>query len=157
LQFSFPQPISHSKAGGAILFLDELDAITPKREGGGRGMEKRIVAQLLTCMDDLAQRPLATDASLAPTSGDGGNNSADVGSNISISSSSVCGGGRVGVACPVVVIGATCRPDAVDGALRRAGRFDREVSSSKECLLFESIEFRIEFLLEEYEQTRISE
>jgi ribosome biogenesis ATPase len=28
---------------------------------------------------------------------------------------------------PVVVVGATCRPDAVDGALRRAGRFDREV------------------------------
>lgn len=34
-----------------ILFLDEVDAITPKRETAQREMEKRIVGQLLTCMD----------------------------------------------------------------------------------------------------------
>lgn len=72
-----------------ILFLDEIDAITPKREGSQREMEKRIVAQMLTCMDDLT---------LEKT------------------------GGK-----PVVVIGATNRPDSLDPALRRAGRFCKEI------------------------------
>ncbi|KAI9209680.1 ribosome biogenesis ATPase RIX7 [Polychytrium aggregatum] len=73
-----------------LLFIDEIDAITPKRETAQREMERRIVAQLLTCMDDL---------SLEKT-----NNK------------------------PVLIIGATNRPDALDPALRRAGRFDREIS-----------------------------
>ena len=34
-----------------IVFLDEIDAITPKRETASKDMERRIVAQLLTCMD----------------------------------------------------------------------------------------------------------
>jgi ribosome biogenesis ATPase len=72
-----------------ILFIDEIDAITPKRETAQREMERRIVAQLLTCMDDL---------SLEKT-----NNK------------------------PVLLIGATNRPDSLDPALRRAGRFDREI------------------------------
>ncbi|ORX97915.1 ribosome biogenesis ATPase RIX7 [Basidiobolus meristosporus CBS 931.73] len=72
-----------------ILFIDEIDAITPKRENAQREMERRIVAQLLTCMDDL---------SLEKT-----NNKA------------------------VLIIGATNRPDSLDSALRRAGRFDREI------------------------------
>ena len=74
------------EAAPAILFLDEIDAITPKRETAQREMERRIVAQLLTCMDQLAL-------------------------------------GRVAV----MVIGATNRPDSLDPALRRAGRFDREI------------------------------
>jgi len=74
----------------AIVFIDEVDAITPKRETASRGMERRIVAQLLTCLDAL---------SLENT------------------------GGK-----PVLVIGATNRPDSLDAALRRAGRFDREIS-----------------------------
>lgn len=74
-----------------IVFIDEIDAITPKRDGGAqREMERRIVAQLLTCMDELT---------LEKT------------------------GGK-----PVIVIGATNRPDSLDAALRRAGRFDREIS-----------------------------
>ncbi|KAJ3296242.1 hypothetical protein HK104_001807 [Borealophlyctis nickersoniae] len=73
-----------------LLFIDEIDAITPKRETAQREMERRIVAQLLTCMDDL---------SLEKT-----NNK------------------------PVMIIGATNRPDSLDPALRRAGRFDREIS-----------------------------
>ncbi|ORY32425.1 AAA-domain-containing protein [Rhizoclosmatium globosum] len=73
-----------------ILFIDEIDAITPKRETAQREMERRIVAQLLTCMDDV---------SLDKTDGK-----------------------------PVLVIGATNRPDSLDPALRRAGRFDREIS-----------------------------
>ncbi|KAJ3216134.1 hypothetical protein HK099_005999 [Clydaea vesicula] len=73
-----------------LLFIDEIDAITPKRETAQREMERRIVAQLLTCLDD---------CSLEKT-----NNK------------------------PVLIIGATNRPDAIDPALRRAGRFDREIS-----------------------------
>uniref|UniRef100_A0AAY4F041 AAA+ ATPase domain-containing protein n=1 Tax=Denticeps clupeoides TaxID=299321 RepID=A0AAY4F041_9TELE len=71
-----------------IVFIDEIDAITPKREVASKDMERRIVAQLLTCMDDLN--------SAASTA-------------------------------QVLVIGATNRPDSLDPALRRAGRFDREI------------------------------
>ncbi|XP_053568572.1 nuclear valosin-containing protein-like isoform X2 [Bombina bombina] len=71
-----------------ILFMDEIDAITPKREVASKDMERRIVAQLLSCMDDLNN----LDAS-----------------------------------AQVLVIGATNRPDSLDPALRRAGRFDREI------------------------------
>lgn len=70
-----------------ILFIDEIDAITPKRETAQREMERRIVSQLLTCMDDLSSNSE-----------------------------------------PVIIIGATNRPDSLDPALRRAGRFDREIS-----------------------------
>lgn len=76
-----------------LIFLDEIDAITPKRENAQREMERRIVAQLLTCMDSLSN-----EYSL-----------------------------KNGFA-PVLVIGATNRPDSLDSALRRAGRFDREIS-----------------------------
>lgn len=73
-----------------LVFFDEIDAITPKRDGGAqREMERRIVAQLLISMDELSFDK--TD-------------------------------GR-----PVIVIGATNRPDSLDSALRRAGRFDREI------------------------------
>ncbi|XP_037544101.1 nuclear valosin-containing protein-like [Nematolebias whitei] len=71
-----------------ILFIDEIDAITPKREVASKDMERRIVAQLLTCMDDL---------------------------------------NSLAVTAQVLVIGATNRPDSLDPALRRAGRFDREI------------------------------
>ena len=69
----------------SLIFIDEIDVITPKRENASREMERRIVAQLLTSMDEL----------------DGDK--------------------------PVMVIGATNRPDSLDPALRRAGRFDREI------------------------------
>ena len=78
------------KMAPCLVFLDEIDAITPKRESAQREMEKRIVAQLLTCMDDLA---------LEKT------------------------GGKA-----VVVLAATNRPDALDPALRRGGRFDKEIN-----------------------------
>ncbi|WWC72626.1 uncharacterized protein I206_106589 [Kwoniella pini CBS 10737] len=74
------------KIAPCLLFLDEVDAITPKRETAQREMERRIVAQLLTCMDDLATSEES-----------------------------------------VVIIGATNRPDSLDPALRRAGRFDHEI------------------------------
>ena len=69
----------------SIIFIDEIDAIAPKREEVHGEVERRVVAQLLALMDGLKSR------------------------------------GRV------VVIGATNRPDALDPALRRPGRFDREI------------------------------
>ncbi|BDD55057.1 hypothetical protein MPDQ_006878 [Monascus purpureus] len=78
------------KIAPCLIFIDEIDAITPKRESAQREMEKRIVAQLLTCMDDLA---------LEKTDGK-----------------------------PVIVLAATNRPDSLDPALRRGGRFDKEIN-----------------------------
>ncbi len=69
----------------AIIFIDEIDAIAPKREETQGEVERRVVAQLLTLMDGLKSRG------------------------------------------QVIVIGATNRPDSLDPALRRPGRFDREI------------------------------
>ncbi|KAM9315175.1 transitional endoplasmic reticulum ATPase [Pholidichthys leucotaenia] len=69
----------------AIIFIDELDAIAPKREKTHGEVERRIVSQLLTLMDGLKQR------------------------------------------AHVIVMAATNRPNSVDSALRRFGRFDREI------------------------------
>merc|ERR1719189_3430705 len=77
-----------AEAAPCVLFIDEIDCITAKRETAAKEMERRIVAQLLTCLDDLGARP----------------------------------------ECRVVVIGATNRADTIDPALRRAGRFDREIA-----------------------------
>ena len=73
------------KNAPAIIFIDEIDAIAPKREDVQGEVERRVVSQLLTMMDGLKSR------------------------------------GRV------VVIGATNRPNSIDPALRRPGRFDREL------------------------------
>jgi len=72
----------------SIIFIDEIDAIAPKREEAYGDVEKRVVAQLLALMDGLTDR---------------GN---------------------------VIVLGASNRPESVDPALRRPGRFDREVEIS---------------------------
>ena len=59
---------SPQKLAPCLLFIDEIDAITPKRETAQREMERRIVAQLLTCMDgqsslsNACDRDLRTDA-----------------------------------------------------------------------------------------------
>jgi transitional endoplasmic reticulum ATPase len=74
-----------SEEAPAIIFMDELDSIAPKREEAGGDVERRVVAQLLSLMDGLEDRG------------------------------------------EVVVIGATNRVDAIDPALRRGGRFDREI------------------------------
>jgi transitional endoplasmic reticulum ATPase len=73
------------KNSPAIIFIDELDSIAPKREKTNGEVERRVVSQLLTLMDGLKAR-----------------------SN-------------------VVVMAATNRPNSIDPALRRFGRFDREV------------------------------
>ncbi len=69
----------------SIIFIDEIDAIAPKRETVTGEVERRVVAQLLALMDGLHGR------------------------------------GKV------IVIGATNRPNSLDSALRRPGRFDREI------------------------------
>ena len=76
------------KNAPAIIFIDEIDSLAPKREDTGGEVERRVVSQLLTMMDGLKSR------------------------------------GKV------VVIGATNRPNSIDPALRRPGRFDREVEIS---------------------------
>jgi len=73
------------KNSPAIIFIDEIDSIAPKRDKTNGEVERRIVSQLLTLMDGLKQR------------------------------------------AHVVVIGATNRPNSMDPALRRFGRFDREI------------------------------
>ena len=73
------------KNAPSIIFIDEIDAIAPKREEVTGEVERRVVSQLLTCMDGLKSR------------------------------------GKV------IVIAATNRPHALDPALRRPGRFDREI------------------------------
>ncbi|CAG9332352.1 unnamed protein product [Blepharisma stoltei] len=73
------------KNSPAIIFIDEIDSIAPKREKTGGEVEKRVVSQLLTLMDGVKGRG------------------------------------------QIVVIGATNRPNSIDPALRRFGRFDREI------------------------------
>ena len=75
-----------TKKAPSIIFLDELDAIAPKRENVQGEVEKRVVAQLLALMDGLKERG------------------------------------------QVIVIGATNIPNVLDPALRRPGRFDREIA-----------------------------
>jgi transitional endoplasmic reticulum ATPase len=72
----------------SVIFIDEIDAIAPKREEAYGDVEKRVVAQLLALMDGLAERG------------------------------------------QVIVLGATNRPESIDPALRRPGRFDREIEIS---------------------------
>ncbi|XP_034968808.2 ATPase family gene 2 protein homolog A isoform X1 [Zootoca vivipara] len=72
----------------SIIFIDEIDALCPKREGAQNEVEKRIVASLLTLMDGI---------------------------------------GSEGNEGQLLVLGATNRPHALDSALRRPGRFDKEI------------------------------
>jgi transitional endoplasmic reticulum ATPase len=75
-----------SRKSPSIIFLDEIDAIAPKRDQVVGDVEKRVVAQLLALMDGLNRRP------------------------------------------NLIVIAATNLPNSIDPALRRPGRFDREIS-----------------------------
>ena len=170
-----------------ILFIDEIDAIAPKRADAQREMERRIVAQLLTSMDSLSMSYSGNNTTNNPSNGSNaandsngnedsgeanGSNSSNNGvlnainiGGISQGSKSQSAASAATAAAPgteslsefamrannsgaamtngaldeanagnpgrsraVIVIGATNRPDAIDSALRRAGRFDREIA-----------------------------
>ena len=95
----------------SIIFIDEIDSMAPRREAAHKEMERRIVAQLLSCMDELSISPL------------------EISRNTEDQSELMAAAGKAREAKTkhVVVIGATNRPESIDPALRRAGRFDREV------------------------------
>ena len=99
------------EAAPSVIFIDEIDSLAPKRESAAKEMERRIVAQLLSCMDDLASPPAAPDK----------------GATDEVSLLRAAREACEARARHVVVIGATNRPDSIDPALRRSGRFDREV------------------------------
>eukprot|EP01135_Chromosphaera_perkinsii_P005653 Nk52_evm24s356 gene=Nk52_evmTU24s356 len=90
----------------AIVFIDEIDSLCPKRDGAVGESEKRIVASLLTEMDGIGEVSDSTTSGIPKSTKD--KEAAIVSSH-------------------VVVIGATNRPNAIDSALRRPGRFDREI------------------------------
>ncbi|KAJ1652615.1 AAA+-type ATPase [Dispira simplex] len=105
LRAIFQDAIRHQPA---IIFIDEIDALCPKRDDAVGESEKRIVTTLLTLMDGCA--------SLLPSED---SNAVTLTSARSLPSPSE--------SPRLVVIGATNRPDALDDALRRPGRFDREI------------------------------
>lgn len=124
LRDSFEAAAAQAAAGQlALVFLDEVDALCPKRGPGGSSSsnqhEARVVAQLLTLLDGAAA---LEDAAAPPAAaGGGGGGGAAAGA--------VGGAGRR-AAGRLVVVAATNRPNALDPALRRPGRLDREVAVS---------------------------
>ncbi|DAZ94651.1 TPA: hypothetical protein N0F65_000931, partial [Lagenidium giganteum] len=89
LRTIFQQAAEHARAtnGAGVVFIDELDALCPKRDANGSTAHSRVVAQLLTLLDGADSHARAN----------------------------------------VLVIGATNLPNSIDAALRRPGRFDREL------------------------------
>ncbi len=87
----------------SILFIDEIESILGKRENASKDMERRIVAQIMSCIDEISYKDKC------------GNDPDD----------------RVdsdkGLRSPVFIIGATSKPEFIDSSVRRSGRFDKEI------------------------------
>lgn len=159
-------------------YADEIDAIAPKRETAQREMERRIVAQMLTCMDDLSApppsaqqdptahcQPSTPTATPSPTQQTDHQQDIPPSKHVVIIGKSWTGFCAASAGCGAILVtgsvwpcyicllpclntrwegkrllvvnlntmvpchsGATNRPDALDPALRRAGRFDREIA-----------------------------
>lgn len=128
----------------SIIFIDEVDAIASSRDGASKDMERRIVSQLLSCIDALSSPKhhpdfvnVASNAELRVGDEDS-TELLEEGDNIQpanqdsvdchIEKSEKDGDGDVKDKPPsVVVIAATNRPESLEPALRRAGRFDKEI------------------------------
>jgi len=104
-----------------ILFLDEVDVIAGDRESASKDMERRIVAQLLSCMDELNGKQEVEKPKPDSTSA---NAKEDEEEMMEIEKDPPV----TAALNHILVIGATSRLQAVDPSLRRAGRFDREIS-----------------------------
>lgn len=116
-----------------VLFLDDVDSLCPRR-GPGQQHEARLVGQLLTLLDGAASSSISNSATGNATTNSSSNSSLDDTNRGSKNSLGAC---RTSTAAAiknqtpaghVVVIGATSRPNALDPALRRPGRLDREVT-----------------------------
>lgn len=118
----------------SIIFVDEVDAIASRREGASKDMERRIVSQLLTCIDNLANRARSKGGNALESGGTDSKeeivpHELDSGMGAQRSDAETASLDPVNndTAPPVVVIAATNRPECLEPALRRAGRFDREI------------------------------
>jgi ribosome biogenesis ATPase len=144
------------KNAPAILFIDEIDSIAPRRGdggGGGRGMDRRILATLAFCLDNLGNAPAGSEGAAAevdllasedrplgsipgafPPSAHSASSALEPAGGAAAASSSKAASGAAGAIVAaarkagVIVLAATDKPESVDSSLRRAGRFDREIA-----------------------------
>ncbi|VDD93228.1 unnamed protein product [Enterobius vermicularis] len=116
-----------------ILLLDEIDAIAPKRESTTREMEKRIVSQLISCLDDL-YKPFAQRQEQKSLECDETDSVFHQLRHVLVIELLFSRAKEVPdtffmlVIFDVGSVGTTSRPDSIESALRRAGRFDKEVA-----------------------------
>ena len=89
-----------TKSAPSILFIDEIETIIGRREAANKEMERRIVAQIMTCIDDMNDKQFEKN---------------EINGNQDIKKA------------PVFIIGATSKPEFIDSSMRRSGRFDVEI------------------------------